>query len=85
MVSLKSLFLVEFETKNIFLKFVYLVELSRFKFSCEHGICCSLLLTFTVIFIFSMKIFIKNFSSRQKRIKFLFLIDERQKRLVFVS
>ena len=71
MVSLKSSYSEKFEIKKHFAKFD---ELSRFKVSCEHGICGSLLFTFSVTFarinIFSIKFFIQNYLLRYKMHQF---------------
>ena len=73
-VSLKSSYSAEFEISKIFLKFVFFEELSRFKFSCEHGIFGSLLYISIVIFvrnnIFSMKNLIQNYLLRKKMHQF---------------
>ena len=56
MVSIKSSS-VEFETKKIFLNFIFFEEISRIEVLCEHGIFGMILFTFSVIF-HQFKIFI---------------------------
>ena len=56
-VSLESSSSVEFETKKIFLKFVFFFEeLSMIEVLCENGIISMILLTFSEIFL-QIKIF----------------------------
>ena len=49
-VSLKSSSSVEFETKKIFLNFIFFEELSRIEF-CDNGIISIILLTFSEILV----------------------------------
>ena len=63
-VSLKSSSSAEFETKKIFLKFVFFFEeLSRIEVFCEHLIFDMILFIFSVIFQFKIFI-IKNIDSK---------------------
>ena len=55
-VSLKSSFSVEFETKKNYLKFVFDEEWSRIEILSEKGIISMILLTFSEIFL-QIKIF----------------------------